>query len=230
MVEYWQTGTEVVICYRKGRSDGFLSRLSSSFAYFVARASNPALPKGGFDYWLMSRRVCKWLCSFKGRHNFIQGDLLAIGYSRAFIPYTRVRRNVGRSGYSLWKKITIVVDFLVTASYLPIRFVSCVGVLIALGGVIYSLLIVYAWYMRQTPVAGWAPLMIVQMIIGGMIMLMLGVIGEYLWRIYDNLKDFPLFIIEEKFASGRDNETKREIIAPLGENRQDLITPTIDRL
>ena len=160
----------------------------------------------------MSKRVCKLLCSFKGRHNSLQGDLLAIGFNRAFIPYTRMPRKVGKSGYTIWKKIRIVIDFFINASYLPIRFVSCAGALIAFAGVIYSLLIVYAWYMQRTPFAGWAPLMISQMIIGGMIMLMLGVIGEYLWRIYDNLKDFPLFIIKEDIASVRENyEIKRQL-------------------
>lgn len=197
MVELWRAGTDVVIAYRQGRAEGFFTRLFSNLAYVVARASYPALPKGGFDYWLMSRRVCKLFCSLKGRHNFLQGNLLAIGFSRAFIPYTRVKRKVGRSGYSFFKKIVIVIDFFMSASYLPIRILSCVGALIAFAGAVYSLLIVYAWYTHQTPIAGWAPLMIIQMVIGGMIMLMLGIIGEYVVRVYDNLRDFPLFIVEE---------------------------------
>lgn len=218
MVELWQAGTDVVIAYRQARAEGFFTRLFSNLAYVLARATYPALPKGGFDYWLMSRRVCKLFCSLKGRHNFLQGNLLAIGFSRAFVPYTRVKRKVGRSGYSLFKKIVIVIDFFMSASYLPIRVLSCVGALIALGGAFYSLLIVYAWYTKQTPVAGWAPLMIIQMVIGGMIMLMLGIIGEYVVRVYDNLKDFPLFIVEESPAAasevGRANHSTVTEIVP----------------
>jgi glycosyltransferase involved in cell wall biosynthesis len=201
MVESWRSGIEVVICYRQARSDGFASQAFSAFAYFVLRASNPEIPKGGFDYWLMSRRACKLVCSLKGRDHSLQGDVLGVGFSRAFIPYTRLPRRVGRSGYTFWKKLTIVLDFLVTASYLPIRCLSVVGAVMAFGGAVYSLLIVYAWYTQRTPFEGWAPLMILQMVMGGVIMLMLGAIAEYVWRVYDSLKDFPAFIIEQRLAT-----------------------------
>jgi glycosyltransferase involved in cell wall biosynthesis len=195
MVACWKHGTEIVVCYRENRKDGFLPRKFSNLAYGLARTSYPELPKGGFDYWLMSRRVCRMLCSFKGRHNFVQGYLLSLGFSKAFIPYTRMKRPTGKSGYSFGQKFKIVIDFLVDSS-LPIRIMSLTGLFCSMGGVAYSLLITYAWFMHQTPFSGWAPLMVITMMIGGMIMIMLGVIGEYIWRIYDNLKDFPLYIIE----------------------------------
>jgi polyisoprenyl-phosphate glycosyltransferase len=205
MVTYWKNDTEIVICHREKRDDGFFTRVFSSLAYSIARLSYAELPKGGFDYWLMSRRVCKLLCSFKGRHNFLQGYLLSVGYSKAFIPYTRLQRKAGTSGYSFWKKIKIIVDFFVDSSYLPIRFMSGLGTCLAISGLIYSLAIVYGWMRHKTPFPGWAPIMIMVMIVGGMIMIMLGVIGEYIWRIYDNCKDFPLFIVNEKPS---ENETK----------------------
>jgi dolichol-phosphate mannosyltransferase len=195
MVACWKHDTEIVICFRENRTDGLLARKFSHLAYSLARTSYPELPKGGFDYWLMSRRICQMLCSFKGRHNFPQGYLLSLGFSKAFIPYTRMKRPAGKSGYSFGQKFKIVIDFLVDSS-LPIRIMSLTGLFCSMGGVAYSLLITYAWFMHQTPFSGWAPLMVITMMIGGMIMIMLGVIGEYIWRIYDNLKDFPLYIIE----------------------------------
>lgn len=201
MVGYWKNDTEVVVCYREGRKDGVLARMFSRFAYSMARASCPELPRGGFDYWLMSRRVCQLLCSFKGRHNFLQGNLLSTGFSNAFIPYTREQRKFGKSGYTLGKRIKIVIDFLVDSSYLPIRSMSCLGAFISFAGVLYSILIGYAWLIHKTPFPGWAPIMIIVMVIGGIIMLMLGIIGEYIWRIYDNTKDFPLFIVDEHLTS-----------------------------
>lgn len=201
MVSYWERDIEIVVCHRQNRQDGFFTRIFSKFAYLVARLSYSELPQGGFDYWLMSRRVCKLLCSFRGRHNFLQGYLLSVGFTKTFIPYTRVERRFGKSGYSLGKKIKIVVDFFVDSSYLPIRFMSCLGAILSFSGFIYSLLITYAWFQHQTPFPGWAPLMIMLMIIGGMIMIMLGVIGEYIWRIYDNGKDFPLYIVDEKTSA-----------------------------
>lgn len=204
MVKLWEFGVEIVVCHREKRQDGFFTSLFSRMAYAMARVSVGDLPQGGFDYWLMSRRVCKFLCSFKGRHNFIQGYLLSIGFSKAFIPYTRVERQSGRSGYGFWKKVKIFVDFFVDSSYLPIRMMSAIGAFISIAGLVYSVLIAYARYMNETPFPGWAPLMIMVMLIGGIIMVMLGVIGEYVWRIYDNLRDFPTFIVERKQNDSED--------------------------
>jgi dolichol-phosphate mannosyltransferase len=197
MVKHWAAGTEVVVCYREQRQDGTLRRIFSQAAYSVARQSYPDLPQGGFDYWLMSRRVCELMNSFKGRHNFIQGYLMALGFSKTFIPYVRRERPHGKSGYTLAKKFKIIIDFFVDSSYLPIRAMSLLGALITFCGFVYSLLILWAWMNGKTPFPGWAPLMIMVMVIGGMVMMMLGVIGEYIWRIYDNIKDFPVYIIDE---------------------------------
>jgi dolichol-phosphate mannosyltransferase len=207
MVAYWRTSTELVICYRENRKDGIFTGILSSFAHSIARISYPELPRGGFDYWLMSRRVCNLLCSLHGRNMFLQGYLSSVGFSKAFIPYTRMSRKSGRSGYTFGSKVDIVMSFLVNSSA-PIRVMSCLGVFISLCGLIYSLLIVHAWLMHATPFSGWAPLMIVSMVIGGTLMMMLGLIGEYIWRIYENVRNFPLFVIEKKSMSGRDESSK----------------------
>jgi len=209
MVKHWRDGIEIVVCHRQNRQDGFLRSFFSKFAYSIARLSSAELPSGGFDYWLMSRKVCQLLCACKGRHNFIQGYLLSLGFSKVFIPYTRVQRTVGKSGYNFAKSLKIIIDFLVDSSYLPIRFMSCLGALISLSGVGYTLLIVYAWFHQQTPFSGWAPLMIMLMIIGGTLMIMLGIIGEYIWRIYDNIKDFPLYIVEQKLSAHHSSEVSK---------------------
>lgn len=195
MVAYWKNDTEIVICYRDSRNDGFFPRKFSKYAYMIARFTYSEIPRGGFDYWLMSSKVCRMLCSFKGRHNFVQGYLLSVGFSKAFIPYTRMKRKAGNSGFSFGKKLKMVVDFMVDSS-MPIRFMSSLGAVLSMCGFGYSLLIAYAWLMHRTPFSGWAPLMVITMFIGGMLMIMLGVIGEYIWRIYDNQRDFPLYIIE----------------------------------
>ncbi len=143
------------------------------------------------------------LCSFKGKINFIQGYLLSVGFSKTFIPYTRKKRPHGKSSYSFIKKIMIFVDFLVDSSCIPIRFMSALGIFTAFSGLIYSLIIVYAWFSNQTPAPGWAPIMIIIMIIGGIIMTMLGILGEYIWRIYNNSKNYPAFIVDEEESSDK---------------------------
>ena len=203
MVALWRNGMEIVICRREDRMEGVFSRILSNVAYSIARVSCPEMPAGGFDYWLMSRKVCKLLCSLKGRHNFPQIYLLSVGFSKAFISYTRMPRKAGRSGYTFSKKLKMVIDALVD-SYVPIRFMSYLGAFIAVCAVLYTAVIIYAWAMHKVPFSGWAPLMIVSMLVGGVLMIMLGVIGEYVWRIHDNLKAAPVFIIETDSVSAPD--------------------------
>ena len=92
-----------------------------------------------------------------------------------------------------------ILDAFLDASYLPIRFISLAGVVTAALGVLYSLTIVASWLMHATPFSGWAPLMIVVLIVGGLIMVMLGIIGEYVWRIYDEVRKKPNYIVRHKY-------------------------------
>jgi polyisoprenyl-phosphate glycosyltransferase len=207
MVAYWKEDAEIVICYRRDRTDGFLKKVFSRLAYSIARISNRELPKGGFDYWLMSKRVCRLLGSFKGRNFFVQGYLSSLGFTKAFIPYTRVKRPIGRSSYSFWDNLGAVIDLLID-SYVPIRLMSCLGGFVTLCGIAYSLGIVYSWFLDNTPFSGWAPLMILVMVFGGILMVMLGIVGEYVWRIYDIQRDVPRYIVETKSISAARREVE----------------------
>lgn len=201
MVTHWQQGAEVVVAHREARNDDIVATLFSKIAYGIARRANPRIPPGGFDYLLLSRRAAKLLCSFKGRHRFFQGDVLWLGLPTTFIPYERQRRPAGRSGWSFAKKLKYFIDLILDSSYFPIRMMSSIGFLTATGGLLYAMVIVWVWFLRQTPFPGWAPLMVTLLIVGGLIMMMLGMIGEYLWRIYDEVKLRPLYVVERTCAT-----------------------------
>jgi len=198
MVSQWETGQEIVIAHRESRDDDAAATVFSRIAYGVARRANPRIPVGGFDYLLLSRRAAELLCSFNGRHRFFQGDVLWLGLPTTFIPYARERRNHGKSGWTFSKKFKYFTDLILDSSYLPIRLMSSFGFLTASAGLIYAVVIVGAWFQGQTPFAGWAPIMVTLLILGGLIMIMLGIIGEYLWRIYDDVKERPLYIVERQ--------------------------------
>jgi glycosyltransferase involved in cell wall biosynthesis len=199
MVEKWKGGAELVICYRTDRSDTFAAKLFSRFAYGALRLAIPQIPPGGFDFVLMDRTALDEFNSVDVRNRFFQGDLLWTGYRTSFIPYVRLKRTIGKSQYNLGKKLKNFLDAFLDASYLPIRFISLVGLITSTLGVLYSLTIVYSWIRGATPFSGWAPLMIVTLIVGGLIMVMLGIIGEYIWRIYDEVRKKPNYVIRDKF-------------------------------
>ncbi|MGL6212018.1 MAG: glycosyltransferase family 2 protein [Paracoccaceae bacterium] len=198
MVSQWQSGAEIVVCYRTNRSDPMAAKVFSSMAYKMLRIAVPQIPHGGFDYVLMDRVAMDQFNAMDTRHRFFQGDLLWPGYRTSFIPYERRQRTVGKSQYNFGKKLKNFTDAMLDSSFLPIRTISFLGVLTSFLGLIYSLTIVVAWLSGYTPFDGWAPLMMAILIIGGMIMVMLGVIGEYVWRINEEVRKRPNYVIRDR--------------------------------
>ena len=204
MVVRWLSGDDIVIANRAGRSDGRISAATSRLAYGFARRSTPAIPEGGFDYFLMSRRAVDLLLQFKGRFRFLQGDLLWLGLPTSFIPYVRRERPHGRSGYSFGKRFSNFTDLVIDSSYGPIKTMSRVGFIAAFVGFIYLITILIVGLAGGAPFEGWAPIMVTILILNGSMMVMLGIIGEYLWRIHDQIRERPMHIV---FSSEYAGET-----------------------
>jgi dolichol-phosphate mannosyltransferase len=199
MVNTWLGGAEIVICYRTDRSDTLSAKIFSRLAYGVLRMSLPQIPPGGFDFVLMDRKVMDSFNAIDVRHRFFQGDLLWTGFHTSFIPYVRLKRTIGKSQYNFGKKLKNFLDAILDASYLPIRFISLMGLITSALGVLYSSSIVISWLRGETPFTGWAPIMIAILLVGGLIMVMLGVIGEYVWRINEEVRKRPNYVIRDKF-------------------------------
>lgn len=197
MVRDYESGAELVIGHRVEREDQWTSRVTSKVFYRIVRMSFPQMPSGGFDYVLMARRVVDSFNKIEVRNRFFQGDLLWMGYKTTFIPYTRAKRTIGRSQYTFSKRLKNSLDAILDSSYLPIRFISAAGAVTALFGFLYALDIAYWRFTHDVPLPGLAPIMILILMIGGVLMLMMGIIGEYIWRIYDEVKKKPNYIVRE---------------------------------
>ena len=199
LITKWQSGNEIVIGHRIDREDGFIANTTSQIFYRLMRYVNPNMPKGGFDFMLLDIKAVRVLNQLDERNRFFQGDVLWLGFSTAFVPYKRNKRTIGKSQWTLTKKLKYFIDGLLNTSYVPIRLMSLLGILFSMIGFGYALLIAYNRFLHHTPFNGWAPIMILILIIGGLIMLMLGIIGEYVWRTYDEARKRPLYIIKEKY-------------------------------
>lgn len=199
MIEQWKLGNEIVICNRMAREDGFLSDTSSKFFYKLIKIVNPRMPQGGFDFMLLDAKAVVELNKIDERNRFFQGDILWLGFNVKIMQYKRLKRTIGRSQWTLSKKIKYFIDGLLNTSYMPIRFMSLAGMMLSIIGFLYAVVIVYNRFIHNIPFKGWAPIMILILIIGGMIMLMLGIIGEYIWRIYDETRNRPQYIIKENY-------------------------------
>ncbi|MEY2629369.1 MAG: hypothetical protein RLZZ469_264 [Bacteroidota bacterium] len=200
MISKWQTGNEIVIGHRVDREDSFIANKASAVFYSLMKYVNPKMPKGGFDFLLIDQKAIAVFNQIDERNRFFQGDILWLGFSVAFIPYSRLKRTIGKSQWTLSKKLKYFIDGLLNTSYIPIRLMSLLGIIISFFGFLYAIVIAYNRFINNTPFEGWAPIMILILIIGGLIMLMLGIIGEYVWRTYDETRKRPLYIIKDKLA------------------------------
>jgi glycosyltransferase involved in cell wall biosynthesis len=200
MIRKWEAGTEIAICYRADREDSLFARMTSAFFYRLIKVALPKMPEGGFDFLLLDKKVLAEYNKLDERNRFFQGDILWLGFNVTFIPYSRQKRTIGKSQWSFSKKLKYFIDGLLNTSYIPIRLMSVFGLVTALSGFLYALIIIYARLIEDVPFSGWAPIMILILIIGGVIMLMLGIIGEYLWRSYDESRKRPLYIVDQKIG------------------------------
>jgi glycosyltransferase involved in cell wall biosynthesis len=193
-------GYDIVICSREDREEGFFRKITSRFFYrLMKKLSFAQMPKGGFDFVLMNSKVKDALLRMKETNPFWQGQILWTGYKAKFIPYTRLKRESGKSRWTFSKKIKYLLDGVMGYSYLPLRVMSVLGILLFIAGVIYATAIAVLYFFGNVPFKGWAPIMILILILSGIQMLMLGIIGEYLWRTLDQARNREKYIIEEVY-------------------------------
>lgn len=205
LIAEWRSGGYVVWAVR-GKREGH-SRAALSFSrlyYFLMRKvfGMADIPAEGADFFLLDRRVIDGLSLYNERHVSILALISWLGFEQRQIQYTKQARQHGRSGWSLEKKLKLVADSVTSFSYLPIRLMSYAGFTTAVLGFIYAILVVINGLRGRTP-EGWAALMVVVLVVGGMQMLMMGILGEYIWRAFEEAKRRPRYLIE-KSASLRD--------------------------
>lgn len=191
---------EVVICTREAREENLFRRLTSALFYRLIKImSFNEMPLGGFDFVLISNKVKKTLLLNSEANPFWQGQIMYLGYKIKFIPYKRLKRNVGESRWTFSKKIKYLIDGALSYSYLPIRIMSLFGLVISTVGFFYAGYIFFMKFFGEVPFTGWAPIMILLLMLSGFQMLMLGIIGEYLWRALDQVRNRQPYIIEERY-------------------------------
>jgi glycosyltransferase involved in cell wall biosynthesis len=194
-IKGWEAGSKVVIGYRDKRSDNFSDRILSGFFYSLIASFNPAMPKGGFDYCLLDRSVVNGMNRFKYRNRFLQADILSLGHAALLIPYERTKDDTAkfRESTSLSFKIKYALDGIFNATHLPTRTMMILGFLSFLAGFITAFL--YPSTVNDS--STWIILFTI-LVTSGMLMMMAGILGEYLWRIHDEIRERPQYIIEDE--------------------------------
>lgn len=201
-IEQWRKGYDVVMGVREGPVNHF----SKLYYFLVRKFALKNMPSGGTDAFLIDRKVAEIIAQIKEKDTSVFGLILWSGFRQAFVPYTRRERRRGVSKWTLDKKIKLFIDTFVSFSYFPIRFISCLGLMVALTGFVYAAAVTFNRLFFSTAVEGWTSLMVVLLLVSGVQMIMLGVLGEYLWRNFDETRQRPPFIIEERIGFGEEKE------------------------
>lgn len=196
-----QQGYDVAWAVRRTRADRFLDRISSHLFHRLMHSFWSEWPKTGADMFMISRPVTDVLLSMQEKNSHITGQILWSGFRQTRISYDRQRRKTGKSGWNFWKKVELAISVITQFSYLPIRACTVLGIGLAFLGFLYGILIAIERLTLKIHVEGWSALMVVILLIGGFQLIFLGVIGEYLWRIFDEVRKRPVYIVMEKFDS-----------------------------
>jgi glycosyltransferase involved in cell wall biosynthesis len=205
MFEKWMEGNKVVLAVREDREESYTQKLFSNTYYkLMKRYALPNMPEGGFDCFLIDRKIVDILKSMEEKNTTLMGQILWAGFKTEKIYYVRKEREIGKSRWTLAKKIKLFIDSFLAFSYAPIRFMSFIGVIMSLLSFISGAYLIVNKLVNGVNVQGWTSLMVLFLFVAGIQMIMLGIIGEYLWRNMDESRKRPVFIIDEKV--GFDNE------------------------
>ena len=207
MVESWKKGNNVVLAVREGRDEKKSQTFFSNLYYWMVRKTSfPTMPKMGFDVYLLDRKVIDVLNALDEKNSALTGQILWSGFKTSQVYYTRLERQIGKSRWTLKKKIRLVTDTLFSFSTLPIKIVSTLGFLAFSGSLVWAVFLVVAKIMKLIPVTGWTTLIVFNLFSFGVIMLSIGSLGEYLWRTFDATRNRPPYIIEDSNIKGREEK------------------------
>lgn len=198
MVESWKQGNNVVLAVRDGRDESRSQTFFANFYYWLVRKfALTNMPKQGFDVYLIDRKVINVLTSLDETNSALTGQVLWSGFKTGKVYYRRLAREIGASRWTLKKKVRLVMDTLFSFSSLPITAVLGVGTVSVIGAIVWAIIEIILKLSGEIDVAGWTTLFIFNLLSFGIIMLTLGILGEYLWRSFDASRNRPPYIVEE---------------------------------
>lgn len=198
MLEYWRQGFKLVIGNRQDREEtGAQKFFANVFHVLMKRLALPNIPDGGFDYVLFDRQVRDQVVQLQERNSNVFYLMIWLGYAYVNIPYVRQKRKIGKSRWTLQKKMKLFIDSLLSFSFSPVRAISAVGLGLGLIAVLYGFYIIGLRLLNPHEPPGWTTLMVVVLFVSAFQMVALGVIGEYVWRGLDAARNRPLYVVKE---------------------------------
>ena len=198
MYAHWVNGYKLVLANRTNRDESFLQKLFANATHNMVRKWGlKNLPQGGFDLNLFDKEIKDTLIKIDDKNSFFPYLLIWLGYEYVSIPYIRQKREIGKSTYTLSKKIKIFVDSFVAFSFFPVRIISVSGLILGIVAFLYGLLIILGKIFGHIPITGWTSIMVVVLFVSSFQMIALGIIGEYVWRGLEASRKRPNYLVDQ---------------------------------
>lgn len=194
-----KSGYEVVYAKRRRRKgENFMKLITAKLFYrILSRITTISIPLDTGDFRIIDRKVVDVLNSMPEKHKFLRGQISWIGFNQTFVEYDRSERHEGETGYTYRKMIRFALDGITAFSDLPLKMVTIFGVVVSVFAFLTAVYTLYARLFLNNYVPGWASIILSVLFIGGIQMIALGIIGEYLSRMNSNIRNRPLYIIRD---------------------------------
>ena len=199
--KHFKDKIEVVVAVRESREESLWRKWTSGLVYSAIRKLGcKDMPTGGFDFLLLGEHAKKALIRDWQPNTFFQVRVLELGFKREFIPYHREDRKAGVSKWTFSKKLTYMIDGVLGHSYVPIRAISVLGLMFSGVSFVLALFFFVSYFFNPSVIMGWTPIILLILFIGGVQMMMIGVLGEYLWRVLAQARNTTPYIVECEYG------------------------------
>lgn len=214
MIDKWKQGYEVVYAKRtKRKGETFFKKQTAAMFYRTLRSMTDIdIPIDTGDFRLIDRKVCEQMKGLQEKNRFVRGLVSWVGFHQTAVEYERDERAAGETKYPLKKMLKLSLDGITSFSYKPLKLATYAGSLFSGAGFVYMLYVLYLKFFTESTVTGWASLVIIQLFFSGVVLILLGVIGEYIGRIYDESKGRPLYIVRDIYGTETSLKKEKQMI------------------
>ncbi len=198
MYSHWKNGIKLVVGNRADREESFFQKaFSNTYHKLIQKFALKNIPDGGFDYVFFDKQLKDEVVKINEKNTNTLYLLAWLNYEMVCIPYTRIKREVGKSRWTLQKKIKLFIDSFISFSYAPLKFISITGITLGFIAFIYSLVIIILKFIGTSEPTGWSSMMVVILFVSSFQMIGLGIIGEYVWRNLESSRQRPVYVVDK---------------------------------
>jgi len=208
MIAKWKEGWDVVYGRRGERQGESAFKKATAFLFYrlLRSLTDVDIPVDVGDFRLIDRKVCDVMASIRERNRFVRGIISWVGFRQTAVRYVRARRFAGETKYPLSKMLRFALDAILGFSYRPLKLASWLGLLTSLGGFVYLAYVVWLKVFTDRTVQGWTSIIALNLVFNGIVLVILGIMGEYIGRIYDETKARPFYVVRETLGFGEGEE------------------------